>query len=447
VLHFAFPLTAIGILALGGFTIEFVGLRIGVRLWRHWNRLRQTHLRWALTHAHLVVVVLGVGTLGTLLFGLLLRSPGSLPLRVLPALFMLAILTVVALAAVLPPSALFSYLFARRTTRRLEVLTSATNQLSAGDYRVRVPVDGADEVAQLQTNFNAMAADLERTVAELQRERDRVALLLLARRELVASVSHELRTPLATLRGYLESALTHWDTTPPDTLRHDLGVMDRETGHLQTLINDLFTLARAEVGKLELRSEPIDVGQVVRHVVEVSSPAVWQSSRIQLLAEADANVPLVLADARRVQQILHNLVHNATRHTPPGGIVVVEARAEDNQVALEVKDTGEGICADELPLIWQRFYRGQGARQHPEGSSGLGLALVKELTEAMGGAVAVTSTLGEGSVFTVRLPRALTAPEGERPGRALSPRGARVMPRVDGEPPPEPVASANASVA
>ncbi len=170
---------------------------------------------------------------------------------ILSLLVGLTILTGMALALVLPPSALFSYLFARRIIQRIEMLVSATSALRKGNYSTRVPVSGEDEIARLQANFNAMAADLEHTMRELQEERDAVATLLKARRELIASVSHELRTPIATLRGYLESTRTHWSDTPPPTLRQDLQIMEQETMRLQALIDDLFTLARAEVRKRE----------------------------------------------------------------------------------------------------------------------------------------------------------------------------------------------------
>jgi signal transduction histidine kinase len=265
-----------------------------------------------------------------------------------------------------------------------------------------------------------MAADLERAVAELQTERDTVAALLRERRELIASASHELRTPVATLRGYLESTLAHWNGQPPATLRHDLEVMERETIHLQRLIGDLFTLARAEVGRLELRRTPTDVGLVVRRIVETQAPLAWQGSRVQVVAVVASGLPLALVDASRLEQVLRNLLHNAVRHTPPGGIVALEASDEAGEasvvgagagavsagwVRLRVKDTGEGIAPEELPHIWERFYRAESARARGDGGSGLGLALVKELTEAMGGTVGVESTPGEGSCFTVRLPQ------------------------------------------
>jgi signal transduction histidine kinase len=388
--------------------LAFLFVRTGISLLVWWNRLRHRSLVWALTNAHLLVVVIGGGAFAAVLVITNVYFTHSLEPQILPILVFLGILTVIAVLVVLPPSLLFSYLFARRTTRRLRALAGATNVLRAGDYSVRVPVEGADEVAQLQTNFNAMAGDMASAVRDLEVERDTVSQLLAARRELVASVSHELRTPVSTLRSYLESAQVHWneDDTPPSSLRRDLEIMERETKRLQTLIEDLFTLARAEVGKLELRCVAADVGDEVRRIAETVAPLAWQSGRVEVVAEVESDLPLALVDSNRLNQVLQNLLHNGIRHTPPGGIVAISASADAQRVMLQVKDTGEGIAADDLSHIWERFYRSDRTRMQSSTGSGLGLALVKELTEAMGGSVSVESTLGQGSCFTVAVPRA-----------------------------------------
>ncbi len=295
--------------------------------------------------------------------------------------------TVVVLALVLPPSALFSYLFARQTTRRIEHLAAATSTLRAGDYSVRVAVEGADEIAHLQSDFNVMAADFERTLRELQAERDNVAALLQARRELIASVSHELRTPVATVRSYLESTLLGWDEQPPPSLRQDLHIMEQQIIRLQTLINDLFTLSRMEARGLELRCIPTEVEPLVRRVVETMAPIAWRGSRVEVVADivhAGSNPTCAMIDESRLEQVLQNLLHNGVRHTPPGGIVVVSVHMEPQNVVLQVKDTGEGIAEEELPHIWDRFYRTESTRTQSAGGAGLGLALAKDLTEAMG---------------------------------------------------------------
>lgn len=287
--------------------------------------------------------------------------------------------------------------------QRLQTLATATGALRRGDYAIRVPVNGEDEVAQLQSDFNGMAADLERAVRELQGERDRVAALLQERREMIATVSHELRTPVATLRGYLETMLLHWGEPAGATFHHDLEVMEHEAEHLQFLVEDLFTLARTDVGRLALQCEPADIGKIVRRVVESMAPLAWRTSKIEMVAEVPPEVPLAAVDANRLEQALQNLLHNAMRHTAPGGIIAVAVMTEPETLVLQVKDTGEGIAPEDLPRIWERFY--QAGSSPTRTGTGLGLALVKEWIEAMGGSVAVESILGEGSCFTIRLPQ------------------------------------------
>ncbi len=402
----------------------YLALRVGVRLWRGWERLRRRRMLWSLTHAHLTVVAV-MAVISTLCLFLLTPysqiaaqaqvGPSNPAVRVatawllsfFPVLNLAIIFTATALALVLPPSALFSFWVARRTTRRLERLAAATSALRAGHYATRVKVEGEDEVARLQADFNAMAEKLEQTLGDLQQQHDTVARLLQLRRELVASVSHELRTPVATLRAALESTLDNWPAgqpAAPPALRRDLETMSGEVLRLQDLIDDLFLLSQAEVGRLALERRPVDLAPVIQRMVAALASLAWQSGRVEVAAEAPLQLPPALVDERRVEQVLANLLRNAVRHTAPGGIVVAAAAAEPQAVRLEVRDTGEGIASADLPHIWERFYRGAGAQA--DGGAGLGLALVKELTEAMGGTVAVESTPGQGSVFTIRLPRA-----------------------------------------
>ncbi len=397
----------------------YLGFRAATRLLLWWDMLRRRYLIWSLTHAHLVVVgsVALVMTVIILTFsyasnpatftppegaGLLGRLLDLVIFSLFPALSVFVVLIVAALLVILPPSGLFSYFVARRMTVRLKSLADAAARFRAGDYTARSPVLGEDEVAQLQADFNAMADALDRAIAELRTERDTVAGLLDARRELVANVSHDLRTPAATIRSTLESSLARWDGGPPPELRQDMGVMLSEIERLQKLIDDLFLLSRAEVGQLTLRLEPVDAAAIIRQVVGADARPAWDSARVEVTADLPPGLPPVRADADRLAQALHNLVYNAVRHTPPGGIVVVGAAAEPGHVTLTVRDSGEGIPAESLPHVWERFYQVEPSA----GGAGLGLSIVRELAELMEGTVAVESTPGEGSCFAIRLPRA-----------------------------------------
>ena len=386
----------------------FIALRGGLRFLLLWNRLRHTQLLWSLTHAHVMLVALGAGLMILLIEGIFVLNSLSFPRSsnlslLLPVTIVLVVLSIIALVAVIPPSVLFSYVVMRKTTSRIKSLATATSSLRRGDYHVRVPIVGEDEVAQLQADFNAMAITLEQTMQQLRTERDTVSGLLQANRQLIASVSHELRTPVATLRSYLETTLLHSETNLPPALHHDMRVMENEVIRLQRLIEDLFILSRASVGKLTLRCEPTSLGPLVQRIVNTRAPLAWQSSRVEVVAHIQPALPHALVDATRLEQVLQNLLHNAVRHTPPGGIVAVEVTVSENQLVLEVKDTGEGIAPGDLPHIWERFYQGNGTRQ--SGGAGLGLALVKELVEAMHGTITVASTSGAGTCFTIRLPQ------------------------------------------
>jgi len=409
-------LTAASVL-LAATGVGYIIARAVLRIWLMWDGLRRRRLRWSLTHAHLLVVALGTVIIVAGLFvasniaapidtgGPLVRLVSGFLRTVFPTIGVIAIFVGAALVVVLPPSALFSFLVARQTTRRLETLAATAKAVRGGDYHARVPVVGEDEVAHLQADFNAMADELAHTLADLQVQRDTVTRLLAARREMIASVSHELRTPVATARAMLETSLAHRGDAPPAAIWRDLEVMDGEMARLQGLIDDLFLLARAEAGGLQLDCRPTDVTPVARRMVDALAPLAWQGSRVEVSADLPPDLPLVRADGERLGQVLANLLRNAVHHTEPGGIVAVRLRAEPAAVVVEVRDTGAGIPPEELPHIWERFYRGASERARGDGA-GLGLALVKELTEAMGGSVAVESTVGQGSCFTIRLPRA-----------------------------------------
>lgn len=405
----------VALLAIGPFVLHagaYAGTRVAVQVWIWWNRTRRTRFIWSLTHTILMAALLAVSPFVLLLaYGFVssaitsANSVLSVVASAVPAVLVLAALTVAGLLCVLPAALIIAFFSARRLTRRLEALTTATSHLRTGDYGARSAVQGEDEVAQLQRNFNTMAADLEHAIAAVQAERDSVQTLLDNRRQLIANVSHELRTPVATLRGYLDAAMAQGNGALPPALHHDLNVMQRETVRLQTLIDDLFTLSRAEVSKLDVRSQPTDINALVQRCVDVVASQAWHQSKVDVLADGAPQHAEAFVDGARTEQIVFNLLHNAIRHTSPGGIVAASVRVDTNVVIVEVRDTGEGIPPDDLPHIWERFRRAHNERAGAQGA-GLGLALVKELAETMGGTVAVESVLGEGSCFTVRLPRA-----------------------------------------
>lgn len=392
--------------------------RLGGHLWLIWRRRSRRSMALWLTNTILAVVALMILGMAWLI-NLVVLIPGAnsdlgspyanFPFGLLQyfftlvvPVFLVAFLTAaVILVALLPFAVLFSYAVARRTTRRIDQLAQAAAAFRAGSYDVRVQVDGEDEVARLQTDFNAMAEKLATTLADLKSERDTVTQVLQARRDLVAGVSHELRTPVATLRAAVETTLAALpsQSDSPD-VKERLELMEKEIERLSKLIDDLFTLSQSEVNNLRVTCVPTELAPLIEQVSATFTPLAWQSGRVEVNVHVMEGLPTVQADADRLKQVLLNLLRNAVRHTPPGGIVAILAENEADCVRVDVRDTGEGIDPDDLPHIWERFYRGTNATGE---NAGLGLALVKELVEAMRGSVDVESTLGEGSCFMVRL--------------------------------------------
>jgi signal transduction histidine kinase len=303
---------------------------------------------------------------------------------------------------VLPIALGVGYLLARRLTRRLERLTAATSELAAGNFDQRLEIDGQDELGRLSSDFNRMAARLEERERALADTAAQAENLLRANKRLVADVSHELRNPLATLRGYIEALeQTHGSKLPAT----DLQVIRNETQRLTTLVEDLFTVARAEAQQLPLTITSVDVGSLARELATTIATLARREREIELVTDIPFDLPPALADQTRIEQVLRNLVQNALRYTPPGGIIVITARAEAETILLSVADTGLGIAPEELALVFERFYRGDSSRARETGGAGLGLSLVKELVSAMGGRVHAESALGRGSVFSVTLRR------------------------------------------
>lgn len=407
-------------IVLGFTSVGYFFARVFVRLWLRWNAMRKKRMLWSITNAHLMVAVAFALIFAILLFlvtpysdtaGRIIqetRDPmasvaTSLLVRFFPALALIVIGLVATLCVILPPSAVFSYFVSKRITRRLESLTVTTAALRSGDYSARVTVDGEDEIARLQSDFNAMADRLSSTMRDLNTEKNNVAHILQSRRDLIASVSHELRTPVATLRAAIEIMLDRWDNTTADENRRKVALMESEIQQLSGLIDDLFTLSQSDVDNLSLECAPTDLLPLVKQVVDGFSPLAWQSGRVEVTAQLPEKLPPAQVDPRRLQQILLNLLRNAVRHTPPGGIVAILAEQTGGTIRLDVRDTGEGIALEDMDHIFERFYRGKNSTQE---SAGLGLALVKELVEAMGGWITVESKPGEGSCFSLSLPMA-----------------------------------------
>ncbi|MBX5491264.1 MAG: HAMP domain-containing histidine kinase [Chloroflexi bacterium] len=291
-------------------------------------------------------------------------------------------------------AALLSLLLARQLAQPLRELAAGARALAAGNLRQRVRVAGHDEVGELALAFNEMAASLERAET--------------ARRNLVADVAHELRTPLTVIEGTVDAMLDGVYPADPERLE---SIRD-ETRLLAKLVADLRELSLADVGALRLEREPLEPGALVRRAVAAAS-ARAAARGVELSGQVEDDLPLVLADEQRVTQVLANLLDNALRYTPAGGTVTVAASATPSPqpgvaglpgVCFAVQDTGPGIAPDDLPHIFERFYRADPSRSRRSGGSGLGLAIARGYIEAHGGRIWAESTLGAGTTIRFWLP-------------------------------------------
>jgi signal transduction histidine kinase len=274
---------------------------------------------------------------------------------------------------------------ARLITRPVRDLTSAARAIAAGDLRQQVQVRSRDELGVLAEQFNQMSAGLARS-NEL-------------RRRMTADIAHDLRTPLTVISGYLEAMRD--ETLPPSTERFT--TMHDETQVLLRLVQDLHTLSLADAGELPLKRQPVTPQRLLERVATSYEHSAAQLG-ISLSAHAAPALPELRVDVEQTVRVLSNLVSNALRHTPAGGSVTLSAQQDPRGVAISVADTGQGIPAEHLPNIFERFYRADASRQQATGGSGLGLAIVRSIVEAHGGQVAVSSAAGRGSVFSIVLP-------------------------------------------
>jgi len=280
---------------------------------------------------------------------------------------------------------LLTFVLSRRILAPVKALTQAARQLGKGDFSQRVNSSDKGEVGELAQSFNSMANDLERAEQ--------------LRRNMVADVAHELRTPLSNLRGYLEAIRDGVKKPDADTI-HSLG---EEATLLSRLVDDLQELSLAEAGELKLNCQVGDITELIKQTVPVVRSQA-AAKGVSVSVDLPGKLPAVDIDSHRISQVLYNLLENAVAHTNQGDSITVAARQQDNQVKISVVDTGEGIPAEDLANIFERFYRVDKSRTRATGGSGLGLTIAKRLVEAHGGNIEVNSKPGKGSSFTFTLP-------------------------------------------
>ena len=273
-------------------------------------------------------------------------------------------------------------ILASTISRPVQELTAATKVLAGGDLGLQVPVRTQDEIGELAQSFNKMSADLAHSNQ--------------LRRQMTADIAHDLRTPLSVILGYSEALADGKLPGTPETY----DAMHRQAQHLNRLIEDLRTLSLADAGQLSLVRRPVEPRGLLEHTALAYLPAA-EARGVRLTLES-IDAPPIMVDPDRILQVLGNVVSNAIRHTPEGGNVVLSAVRDGRYAVLRVRDSGPGIPAEDLPHIFDRFYRGDKMRS-PDGASGLGLAIARSLVEAHEGRIAVENAPG-GALFAIFLP-------------------------------------------
>jgi two-component system sensor histidine kinase BaeS len=279
-------------------------------------------------------------------------------------------------------------LLARRITRPLSQLTTATHDLAAGDLSRQVPVTSQDELGRLANDFNQMARALE--LSESQR------------RQLLADTAHDLRTPIAVIRSHLEAMLDGVFPMTPE----NLAAIHEETLHLSRLVEDVRLLSLAETGQLPLEKKPVDLQELSNQVVSAFAPLAEVDG---IVLESDLQeMPIINADDARLRQVLANLISNAMRFAPQGyqqpPTVSVALKAGSGQAIMTISDNGPGLTAEQQARVFDRFWRSDASRDRQGGNSGLGLAISKSIIEAHGGTISVSAAPDEGATFTISLP-------------------------------------------
>lgn len=283
-------------------------------------------------------------------------------------------------------------ILSRRITTPINEMTAAASQMASGNLKQRVRVTSGDEIQKLGTAFNAMA--------------DSLAKMEELRQNMVADIAHELRTPLTTIQGYLEGLR---DGVIEPT-RMNIASIHEETIFLARLVSDLQELSLADAGELSFDFVPTDISEVLRREAARAKTDLRKKKIAVTVDLPKERLPKIQADPDRLGQVVRNLLNNSSRHTPGDGEIVLSARRVGAMIRVRVSDNGSGISPEDLPCIFERFYRVDKSRARSSGGTGVGLAIAKRIIESHGGAISAESTPGEGATVIFDLP---IDPQGE----------------------------------
>lgn len=277
---------------------------------------------------------------------------------------------------------------ANSISRRLERLAAVAERMERGELNTRLRVRKRDEIGRLAESFNTMAEHLDAN--------DR------ARKAFIANVSHELRTPIAIILGHTEQ-LQAMPEARDERLSQSLDTIQMEGQMLVRLVDDLLTSSRLQENSLELRPTAVDLSCLVNNVLAGIRVSAWEDRKVSVESVVSPHLPQVMVDEQRLQQIISNLVYNALRHTPAGGLVVVQAEPHGDLMHVTISDTGMGMDEETARNVFTRYYQSERNKRHGDGT-GLGLSIVQQLVQAHGGSIWVESSPGNGTAFTFTLP-------------------------------------------
>ena len=292
-------------------------------------------------------------------------------------------------------SASFGYLLAANMTQSLSLLQKGAHNIAAGDFSTRLTVTETDELSDVAEAFNKMAGELQQAFVR-QKELEQ------SRRDLVAAVSHDLRTPLTSVRAMIE-ALADGVVAGPDMVQRYYATMNLQIENLSGLIDDLFELSQLDMEQIELQLEPVNMNDLLSDVLETMQ-AQARAKAVSLQGIFCEDLPLIKAEMPKIQRVLYNLVQNAIRHTPADGVVSLATKVVPHGIQVDVADTGEGISPEDLPRVFDQFFRSEKSRSRETGGAGLGLTIAKRIIEAHHGRIWVEPQPEQGARFSFILP-------------------------------------------
>lgn len=289
-----------------------------------------------------------------------------------------------------------SFLFSKKVSEPLRSMSQVALAMANGDFSRWITINTNDEVGLLADSLNTLSCQLQEKLAQLER-------LDQTRRGFVSNLSHEMKTPLSIIQAFTEALQDDFavDGNEKNTYLNNI---HEETARLKRLITDILDLKKMEEGYENFKMNYVDL-KLLASSVQSNFSTLVEEKGVKLIFHISRKTPLLWGDNDRIKQVFINLLDNAVCHTPRGGEIVITIAHKADNVLIEIKDSGIGIAPEDLPMIWERFYKGDKSRSRSLGGTGLGLAIVKRIIETHGGHISVWSKLGEGTIFTIILPK------------------------------------------